>query len=96
MWQMYENETDNELHAHDCVYGKLIDFNKDGIYVRLENGETAFAYFSRLEYGTRVLCSVLRKARGMAYMNVSIDAVYGVDREAEYAREDAYMLEAAA
>ena len=77
---------EEQMSVYDSVYGTVLDSDAKGVYVLLENGEIAFARFAKLARGVRVLCTVLDRPERQAHRNVSIDAVYGDDRE-EYACE---------
>ena len=60
----------------DNCYGTVIGRSNYGAYLELDNGEMAFAYrFSALRDGTRVLCSILKKACGDRSTLVGIDSV---------------------
>ena len=49
--------------------------NSRGVYLRLDDGETAFAYgFLSLKNGSRVCCSVRRQTHGYKSMEVTIDS----------------------
>ena len=60
----------------DMCYGKITARCKQGAYLELDNGETAFAYkISNVPLGSKVLCSILRKAQEDRKMLVSVDSV---------------------
>lgn len=73
MFYPYE---DNEINYKDCVYGTVIGCCKNGIYIRLENGDAAYAPFGYLQKGTRVLCTLFRKAEKNKNAYVCIDTVF--------------------
>ena len=60
----------------DGCYGEVIDRCHKGAFIKLDNGEEAFAYkFSGLKTGTKVLCTVLRQAKGTLRTLVEIESV---------------------
>jgi len=62
----------------DSCYGEVIDRCQKGVFVKLDNGEEAFAYkYANLKPGTKVLCTVLRQAKDTLRMLVDVDSVYG-------------------
>ena len=64
----------------DTCYGTVWCRNSRGVYLRLDGGETAFAYgFLGLKNGNRVCCSVRRQARGFKSMEVTIDSTVFAD-----------------
>ena len=65
----------NDLNCRDTVYGTVVGGCKDGLYIRLDNFEMAFASFGYLPSGARVLCTVLEKAKRNNYVHVGIDTV---------------------
>lgn len=70
---------DNKLRIRDEVYGVVTSICRKGIFLELENGQSAFAYFGGLEVGDTVLCSLLRKATDTRKMLVAIDSVLKED-----------------
>lgn len=49
----------------DSAYGVVTDTCRSGAFLRLDNGETAFAYkFASLRPGAEVLCSIQKLADG--------------------------------
>ena len=59
----------------DTCCGTVWCRNSRGVYLRLDDGKTAFAYgFLSLKNGSRVCCSVRREARGYKSMEVNIDS----------------------
>ncbi len=73
MWR-YEFEDDDyyvRVGVHAVVTGGCIK----GLFLRLENGQEAFALFGGLVPGTEVLCTVIKKATERWRVLVSIDSV---------------------
>ena len=68
-----------KYRVRDAVTGTVLGGTSNGLYIELENGESAFAHFGRLEVGTKVFCSVLRKATERWLTLVSIDSVMEED-----------------
>ena len=68
-----------KYRVHDVVTGTVLGGTSNGIYIELENGESAFAHFGRLKVGTKVFCSVLRNATEKWLTLVSIDSVMEED-----------------
>ncbi|MDO4178162.1 MAG: hypothetical protein Q4D21_03135 [Phascolarctobacterium sp.] len=65
-----------QYEVFDGCYGTVIGTNRYGAYLELPNGSRAFAYkFASLKYGSRVLCTVLKKAKEEKDILVSIDSV---------------------
>lgn len=65
----------NDLNCRDTVYGTVVGGSKDGLFIRLDNYDMAFASFGYLPSGARVLCTVFKKAKGNNYAHVGIDTV---------------------
>ncbi len=65
----------NDYEIHDVVKGIVTGGCSNGLFLKLENGESAFAKFGALNAGTEVLCSVLKKANERFYLLASIDSV---------------------
>ena len=64
-----------EYSRRDTCYGTVWCRNSKGVYLRLENGQTAFAYgFLDLKNGSRVCSSVRHQANGYRSMEVTIDS----------------------
>ena len=60
----------------DGCYGEVTDRCQKGAFIRLDNGEEAFAYkFAGLRPGTKVLCTVLRQSRGSLRTLVDVESV---------------------
>lgn len=73
---MWSNEyQDDEFHVRDGVYGVVTGGCRSGLFVELENGQEAFAPFGGLHPGTKVLCTVLKKATEKWRVLVAIDSV---------------------
>lgn len=66
---------DEDFNVKDDVYGTVIGSCSKGIFLRMDNGQEAFAYFNILGIGTRVRCSVRRKANESRRMLVSVDSL---------------------
>lgn len=58
----------------DGCYGTVIGKCQKGVFLRLDNGEEAFAYRFNLKIGTDVLCTVRRQAMENLRTLVSIDS----------------------
>lgn len=69
------DELSDEIEIRDGCYGEVNGACGAGVFLTLENGESAFAHFSRLPLGTKVLCTVLKKANQDWKTLVSIDSV---------------------
>ena len=78
-----ENCSVTDYEIYDAVKGTVTGGCSGGLFLKLENGESAFARFGTLNAGTEVLCSVLKKANDKCYLLASIDSVI---REAEVER----------
>ena len=64
--------------TYDNCYAVIIDKCSKGVYLRLDNGQMAFAYgFSGLYTGTEVLCTVKKQADEGRKTLVAIDSVIG-------------------
>ncbi len=73
MWSWeYEDE---DYNIRDGVRATVIGGCAKGLFLLLENGQEAFAYFGGLAPGTEVLCSVVGKATENLRVKVSIDSV---------------------
>lgn len=70
-----ENRNTTAYEIHDVVKGTVTGGCASGLFLKLENGESAFARFGALNTGTEVLCSVLKKANERFYILASIDSV---------------------
>ncbi len=66
---------DEDFSVKDGVYGIITGGCKKGLFITLENGQEAFAEFGGYPYGTKVLCTVLKKATDKWRVFVSIDSV---------------------
>lgn len=75
MWS--SDYLDEDFNVRDGVFGVVTGTNRCGVYLRLENGQRAFAYFGGVHPGTEVLCTVRRKARESWDVLVTIDSVLG-------------------
>lgn len=68
--------------VHDSVIGKVVYVTPKGLFLELDNGDTAYARFGPLKIGTTVYCTVLKRATGdRYYITVTIDSV---DYDHEY------------
>lgn len=63
------------LNVRDGLYGEVTGSCGKGVFLTLDNGEEAFAYFGGLAPGTRVFCTVRRLAAEGLRTLVKIDAV---------------------
>ena len=62
----------------DGCYGEVTGRCHVGVFLKLDNGQEAFAYkFANLRPGTKVLCSVQHLPTDNKRMLVSIDSVCG-------------------
>ena len=73
MWS-YEYEGD-DYNVRDGVRAKVTGICGTGLFLRLENGEEAFAYFGGPALGAEVLCTVLRKATKKCRTLVAVDSI---------------------
>ena len=64
-----------ELDIRDCVKAIVSCSTSKGVYLELENGQSAFAIFDRIPNGTTVYCTVLKKATERWLTLVAIDSV---------------------
>ncbi|MBQ8611536.1 MAG: hypothetical protein IJ412_07500 [Oscillospiraceae bacterium] len=65
-----------EYEVYDGCYGIVEGSCRSGSYLKLDNGEDAFAFkFTSLRKGTKVLCTVLRLASEGRDKLVSIDSI---------------------
>lgn len=73
---IYEQQGAEEYEVFDECYGVITGRCQKGAFIRLENGQDAFAYrYANLMPGTEVLCSVLRKAREGLRMLVTVSHI---------------------
>ncbi|MGN0362495.1 MAG: hypothetical protein ACI4ET_06610 [Bilifractor sp.] len=73
---MWINEyQDDEFNIRDSVCGVVTGGCRSGLFVRLEDGQEAFASFGGLYPGTKVICTVLKKATEKWRVLVAIDSV---------------------
>ena len=75
MWNTYE--TRHEIK--DTVKAVVTVCTKKGVYLKLDNGETAFAKFGNLQNGTEVLCSIVKYSTLEWPAFVTIDSVLSRD-----------------
>lgn len=75
--QMSPTQTQTHLYnVWDGCYATVIDRCRKGAYLKLDNGEDAFAFqFANLLPGSKVLCTVQKEARENRLKQVSIDSV---------------------
>lgn len=73
MWKAEWN--DEEFNIRDGVCGIITGRCSKGLFLELENGQAAFAYFGGLAPGTEVFCTVLKKATEILRVLVLIDSV---------------------
>lgn len=71
---------DNECNIRDGVRAVVTGGCSKGLFLRLENGQEAFASFGSLVPGTEVLCTILKKATERWRVLVAIDSVLGSTR----------------
>ena len=72
-----ENKIIEEYEIRDVVMGIVTGSCANGVFLQLENGESAYARFGFLQSGTKVLCSILKKATDRLRILTSIDSVIG-------------------
>lgn len=73
---MWSNEYEyDDYNVRDGVHAVVTGGCSKGLFLRLENGQEAFASFGGLVSGTEVLCTVLKKATERWRVLVSIDSV---------------------
>ena len=48
------------INCRDTVCGTVVGGSKDGLFIRLDNFDMAFAAFGYLPSGARVLCTVFK------------------------------------
>ena len=70
MWNYKCDENDCNIRDKAVVTGGC----SKGLFLRLENGQEAFASFGGLVPGTEVLCTVLKKATERWRVLVAIDS----------------------
>ena len=63
------------MEKMDCLYGTVSSSCGKGLFITLDNGDSVFSYYGWLKKGTRVLCTVQKKARESLLARVSVDAV---------------------
>lgn len=63
------------LERFDSCFATVVGASQKGIFLSLETGEEAFAFFGFLPKGTKVLVSKLKEAQGFYLTKVSIDSV---------------------
>lgn len=63
------------INCRDTVCGTVVGGSKDGLFIRLDNFDMAFAAFGYLPSGARVLCTVFKKATRNNYAHVGVDTV---------------------
>lgn len=73
MWSV--NCKEEDFNIRDGVYGVVTGGCNKGVFLKLENGQDAFAYFGGLAPGMEVLCSVLKKATDQWRVLVAVDSV---------------------
>ena len=68
--------SNGSYEKYDGCYGEVTGRCSAGAYLRLDNGQEAFAYkFASLLPGTKVICTVLKMPTGDKKMLVSIDSI---------------------
>lgn len=63
------------MERMDCLYGTVSSSCRKGIFIITDDGDSVFSYYGWLKEGTRVLCTVQRKAKESLLARVSVDAV---------------------
>ncbi len=74
MWTTEYN--DDNFCIRDGVYGVVTGGCSTGVFIELENGQSAFAKFGA-RTGQKVLCTVLRKAADTWRVLVTVDSLIG-------------------
>lgn len=59
----------------DCVKAVVTSSTAKGVYLRLDDNQSAFARFSWLPVGCSVHCTIIKKATERLLTYVSIDSV---------------------
>ena len=76
MFTENNNIHDDQYEVFDGCFGTVVGRCQIGAYLKLDNGEDAYAYkFASLLPGTKVLCTVLKLAKENRLKLVSIDSV---------------------
>lgn len=76
MFTEINNIHDDQYEVFDGCFGTVVGRCQKGAYLKLDNGEDAYAYkFASLLPGTKVLCTVLKLAKENRLKLVSIDSV---------------------
>lgn len=71
----------NEYSKYDSCYGHITGRCQSGAYLTLDNGQLAFAYrMAGLRNGTKVFCSVMKKAAEGRRMLVNVEGVMNYAR----------------
>ena len=65
------------LERFDSCYATVVGASQKGLFLSLENGEEAFAFFGYLPKGTKVLVSKIKEAHDSYLAKVSVDSVIG-------------------
>lgn len=66
---------EEETSVRDSVCGVVTGGCRSGLFLKLENGQEAFARFGGIYPGTRVLCTVIKRATDRWRVLVSVDSV---------------------
>ena len=75
MWS-YEYEGD-DYNVRDGVRAEVTGRCSKGLFLQLENGQEAFAYFGGISLGAKVLCTVLKKPnREKGRALVAVDSIF--------------------
>lgn len=68
----------NEYERGDCCYAMVTGRNSTGIYLELDNGQSAFSYNGAcLQNGIRILCTIVKPAAPEKYRRtlVRLDSI---------------------
>lgn len=66
---------EEDFNIGDSIAGTVSGGCSKGVFIELENGQVAFAKFGWIDPGTKVLCTVVKKAFESWRMLVTIDAI---------------------
>ena len=63
------------INVRDSVCGVVTGGCRSGLFLRLEDGQEAYARFGGIYPGARVLCTVIKRATDRWRVLVSVDSV---------------------
>lgn len=68
--------TINQYEKGDCCYATVDGHNSKGAYLKLDNGQRAFAYSAGgLQNGTKILCTIVKEADAERRALARLDSV---------------------